>query len=81
MGPNQLDDPDSVDEPISVPFRDVKIITQLTNYQTQQNPSLRVQPDRECVTQPRELKEEVLDWTARIKNGQFLTRKVRKSYT
>ena len=81
MGPSQLDGPESVDKPISVPFRDVKVIIQLTNYQTQQNLSLRVQPDRECVTQSRELKEEVLDWTARIKNGQFLTRKVRKSYT
>ena len=63
---------------ITVPLigGDAAAIKRLTAQESEKNLGLRVQPDGDCATQLNVKKEQVEDWTARIKTGHLPARTV-----
>ena len=63
---------------ITVPLigGDAAAIKRLTTQESEKNLGLRVQPDGKCTAQMEVKKEQVEEWTSKVKTGQLPTREV-----
>ena len=68
---------------ITVPLinGDAAAIKRLTAQESEKNLGLRVQPDGDCATQLKVKKEQVENWTTRVKTGHLPARAVWQSYS
>ena len=77
------DDQEQTEATITVPLinGDAAAIKRLTAQESEKNLGLRVQPDGDCATQLKAKKEQVEDWTTRVKTGHLPARAVWQSYS